>query len=828
MNCDDITTLYLKPKSALSPNDISSVIKAHEDLTHLYQQKESQLRKEHVYKHKIPKKELTHALESLRERLPMLMIHEDDRNVYLVGSKSDVSEAKQFIVGMQAFGMKKEIHSEHLFVPSDSKCTFSKQGGAASHDLFTPKKDLQDTNQRWTARKNSSKKGHDSVESKKIDEQIEKSTEDIFSFRRTEVPREKHVAHNPEWMESGSWLDKNKYTDSLFVSSKPAAPHCVLDRDENIFSKSDLISEEMVTDSETQIKSSKGNKTKQTETGKERKMAANFSREMNSGIKDLTSYRLEIPQIDEGVSVKERKRIDSGQPQSLPIIKPSLNSNLDPNTLHGSATAQTSTSTVESQELKGDKMSKSKPTVTPACLSGDQRAKNFPAMPSGSTLKRSNSFSGKMKKDEAMQMAVDVSAGPKGISQNSEKREIVAMDIILSFRLWLYLTSVYNTEIENLTSDLQIKEKLDKEDITLCLRGVDSEKVGECHRGLKSLIATAKMDFEARTLPLSKFGLSNNKDKILIELCTLLKQRYKTVKVLVMSTDIIILGPKALCDGVEDTMAKVFHEQGNTLENKLPPKPDSLPTSKAPEKVPGHQPTTSAKPHADIKKDLSKISEQNVACSSKKVPQDLSNQTKDTREQDNQSENQNKMKEEKLEQLDKKDPTLMEHDGGTMNIENRETSSGNIITSATRQDKADGETNRDQTSTTVQSTETFIKQINPAISVDQIGDSQGSPGVSDPKNNIMPPHASGNQSLLSCHVCKKEHSTVKQTACGFNCCSECEEVHNSCSICRTSGINGTMTVQESTITLPGFNRDTTLRIIYDIPDGIQGVRLTFV
>ncbi|XP_058262955.1 uncharacterized protein LOC131363963 [Hemibagrus wyckioides] len=807
VNCDDITTLYLKPKSALSPNDISSVIKAHEDLAHLYQQKESQLRKEHVYKREIPEKELTHALESLRERLPMLMIHEDDRNVYMVGSKSDVSEAKQFIVGMRGFGMKKEIHSEHLFVPSDSKCTFSKQGGAASHDLFTAKKDLQDTNQRWTARKNSSKKGHDSVESlKKIDEQIEKSTEDIFSFRRTEVSQEKHVASNPEWMESGSWLDKNKYTDSLFVFSKPSAPHSVLDRDENTFSKS----EEMGTDSETQIKSNKGNKTKQTETGKERKMAANFSREMNSGIKDLTSYRLEIPKNDEGVSVKERKRIDSGQPQSLPIIKPSLNSNLDPNTLHGSATAQTSTSTMESQELKGDKMSKSKLTVTPACLSGDQEAKNFPAMPSESTLKRSNSFSGEMKKDEAMQMAVDLSAGQKGISQNSEKREIIAMDIVLSFRLWLYLTSVYNTEIENLTSDLQIKEKLDKEDITLCLRGVDSEKVGECHRGLKSLIATAKMDFEARTLPLSKFGLSNSKDKLLIELCTLLKQRYKMVKVLVMSTDIIILGPKPLCDEVEDTMAKVFHERGNTLENKLPPKPVSLHSSKGPEKLHGHQPTSSA------------ISEQNVARSSKKVPQVLSNQTKGTREQDNQSQNQNKMKEEKLEQLDKKDPTLMEHDGGTMNIENRDTSSGNIITSATRQDKADGETNRDQTSTTAQSTETFIKQINPAISVDQIRHSQGSPGVSDTKNNIMPPHASGNQSLLSCHVCKKEHSTVKQTACGFNCCSECEEVHNSCRICRTSGIKGTMTIQESTITIPGFNRDTTLRIIYDIPDGIQG------
>lgn len=797
---------------------MSSVIKAHEDLAHLYQQKESHLRKEYVYKCGIPEKELTHALESLRERLPKLMFHEDDRNVYMVGSKSDVSEAKHFIVDMRGLGLKKEIHSEHLFVSSSSKCTFSKQGSADCHDLFMPKKDHQEANQRWIASKNLSEKGHDSVELKNVDEQIEKSTEDIFDLRRTEVSQEKHVPSDLKWIETDSWLDKNKYTDSLFVSSKPSARHSVLDREEKILVKSDISSGEMVIDSETQIKSSKGYKSKQTETGKERKMAANFSKEMYSGIKDLTSYKSEAPKIHEGAYVRERKNPDSGQPHSLPLIKSTKNSN--PNTLHGSASAQISTRTIDSEELKGDKMSKSKLTMTPAGLSGDQGANSFPIMPSGSTLSRSSSFSGRMKKvEEAVQIAVDVSAGQKGISQNSETREIVAMDLVLPFRLWLYLTSVYNTEIENLTSDLQVKEKLDKEDITLCLRGIDSQKVSECHNGLKSLIATAEMDFDARTLPLCKFGLSCNRDKILIELCTLLRQRYKMVKILVMSTDIIIIGPKALCDEVEDTMAKVFQEGGKRLENELSPNSDSLHISKAPEsdlKILAPQPTTPAKPHADIiMKDLSKISDQSVAGSSKNFPQVLSNQTADAREQDNQSRSQKKMKQKKmLKQLDDKDTNLTQHNDGTMNIENRETSSGSIIISAKRQDKADGEMNRDQTITTAQSKETFIDQINSCISVDQMIDSQALPGVSDPKNG-----------LLLCYVCKKEHSTVKQAACGFICCLKCEEVHNNCRICMTSGIKGTMTVQESTITIPGFNRDTTLRIIYDIPNGIQGVRL---
>ncbi|XP_027033467.1 uncharacterized protein LOC113662647 isoform X2 [Tachysurus fulvidraco] len=825
VNCDDITTLYLKPKTALSSHDMSSVIKAHEDLAHLYQQKESHLRKEYVYKCGIPEKELTHALESLRERLPKLMIHEDDRNVYMVGSKSDVSEAKHFIVDMRGLGLKKEIHSEHLFVSSPSKCTFSKQGSADCHDLFMPKKDHQDANQRWIASKNFSEKGHDSVELENVDDQIEESTEDIFDLRRTEVSQEKHVPRDLKWIETDSWLDKNKYTDSLFASSKPSARHSVLDREEKLL-KSDIISGEMVIDSETQIKSSKGYKSKQTETGKERKMAANFSKEMYSGIKDLTSYKSEAPKIHEGAYVRERKNRDSGQPHSLPLIKSTKN--INPHTLHSGVSAQITTSTIDSEELKGDKMSKSKPIMTPACLTVDQGASSFPIMPSESTLSMSSSFSGRMKKvEEAMQIAVDVSAGQKGISQNSETREIVAMDLVLPFRLWLYLTSIYNTEIENLTSDLQVKEKLDKEDITLCLRGIDSQKVSECYSGLKSLIATAEMDFDARTLPLCKFGLSCNKDKILIELCTVLRQRYKMVKILVMSTDIIIIGPKALCDEVQDTMAKVFQEGGKRLENELSPNSDSLHISKAHEtdlNLLAPQPTTPAKPHADIiMKDLSKISDQSVAGSSKKFPQVLSNQTADAREQVNQSRSQKKMKQKKmLEQLDDKDSNLTQDNGGTMNIETRETSSGSIIISATRQDKADGELNRDQTITTAQSKETFIDQINSSISVDQMTDSQALPGVSDPKNNTMPSQANENQSLLLCYVCEKEHSTVKQAACGFISCPKCEEVHNNCRICMTSGIKGTMTVQESTITIPGFNRDTTLRIIYDIPNGIQG------
>ncbi|KAF5890756.1 uncharacterized protein DAT39_019548, partial [Clarias magur] len=802
VNCDDITTLYLKPKAALSEHDMSSVLKAHQDLAHLYQQKESQLRREHVYKQAIPEKELTNALQSLRTRLPKLMIDEQDRNVYMVGSVSDVSEAKQFLSDVRELGVEGKMQSDHPFVPSQSKSTFSKHESSASSgpsdifstslqnpdDLFMPKRDRQDAKMQ-----NSSERKQTSVELKSFEdrsltgqfnfsrERLEKSTEDIFSPRRNDVSQERHVPSDLEWMDHGGLVDKNKCTQSLFESSKPSAPLFILNTNEKVFNTSDMHSDLKVAGSETQITKGKGSKTKQPEAEKERKMAGNFCLETCRSLNDLTSKKHAAPKLDEVADVKERKFPDRGQPRSLPLISTSLHSDLDPNTLLGSASAITSTSQMDFQDRKL--------ALTPACLSGDQDAKSLPITPLGSTLTTSN-------------------------SQSSQTREIVAMDITLPFKLWLYLMAVFKSEIDHLTSDLQVKEKVDKDDITLCLRGVDSEKVSECHQGLKGLFVAAEKDFDVRTLPLSTLGVSNCKDKTLLDLCKCMREHHKMVKVLVMSNDVMILGPKPSCDEVEATMVKVFHKYG-TLEKS--PNQDTSHTSKAPDKdlkLLGDKTTTSTKLDSGIiTKDTSKIPDQSVSHSSRNLPQALPSQTRDNQEQDNQSVSQKKINKEKLEQLDEKDSTLIQRDGGNMNKKNEETSSGSVITSV---DGVDSDKNRAHASITAQRKET---------STQQISQDQGSPRVSEPENDTLTSHASGNLNLLSCYVCKKEYSMVKQLTCGFNFCPKCEkEVHNSCGTCGTSGsaIKGSMSVQESTITIPGFNRDTTLKIVYDIPDGVQG------
>ncbi|KAI5102860.1 hypothetical protein C0J45_6441, partial [Silurus meridionalis] len=677
VNCDDITTLYLKPETARSEHDLGSVKKAHEDLAKLYQHQESQLRKEQVFKPDVPEKELARALESLRVKMPRLMIDVEDRNVYMVGSKSEVSEAKQFIGDLQGFGMGKDVFASSQSRIQGSAAASDPPGGFSathqdSHELFMPKKDLQDTNQIKTFRESSSKRTHYYAELKETDvisqsgqftssQRSENSTVDIFSLRRTDVPQARHVPSDPEWME----LEKNKYTDSHFQFSNPSAPLDFTSGGTDLQSQSDVRG----TGSETLNKSSKEHKNKQTE---------------------------------------------------------------------------------------------SRPTIPTSA---------------GSTLRRSNSFSGRIQKGEnKTQVAEDLSAGQKGLSRNSPTREIAAMDLVLPFKLWLYLTSVYNTEIENMTSDLQVKEILGEDGLTLCLKGVDSEKVYECHRRLKSFIATAEMDFEARTVPLSDLQVSDNKDKTLIELCILMKQRFKMVKLLAMSSDVMILGPRSLCDEVEAAMIKTFRKDGNAANSRPSPGPASLHTSKASNsdfESLGNQSTASAKPDADV---VQTSDPKNAQSATKVLHKDNKRGTQTSIQGES----------------DQKD-------GGITNKKNRGTSCGESI----QKNKADGERVGDDTSRS-QSDQNVTEQPNPDVSPDRRS-------------------ASASNHHLFCYVCAKECDTVKQAACGYNFCAECDKkVHNNCGICVTSGIKGTMSIQESTITIPGFTRDTTLKIVYDIHDGIQG------
>lgn len=69
---------------------------------------------------------------------------------------------------------------------------------------------------------------------------------------------------------------------------------------------------------------------------------------------------------------------------------------------------------------------------------------------------------------------------------------------------------------------------------------------------------------------------------------------------------------------------------------------------------------------------------------------------------------------------------------------------------------------------------------------------------------------------------------MRKTGCGLTLCPQCLlKVHIHCRVCPKAeqvprGIQGRMSVSEMSLSLPGHGRDATVKITYNIPDGVQG------
>ncbi|XP_069093859.1 uncharacterized protein [Pleurodeles waltl] len=80
-----------------------------------------------------------------------------------------------------------------------------------------------------------------------------------------------------------------------------------------------------------------------------------------------------------------------------------------------------------------------------------------------------------------------------------------------------------------------------------------------------------------------------------------------------------------------------------------------------------------------------------------------------------------------------------------------------------------------------------------------------------------------------CEQCKKENTSLQKSHCGHNLCRNCYSSSETCHVCLSlsstnseSVIKGTMTCTTMATSLPGYNNDPSLKIIYDMSDGIQG------
>ncbi|XP_053944133.1 uncharacterized protein LOC128854502 [Cuculus canorus] len=102
---DGITILYLQPPAGAA-GDLDALRRARLDLQQLYQQLEVSLRKEKIAKGGLAmdSQALGALTRELQELYPQLLCHEDEKQLYLIGNVVDVSQAKQ---NLRDFGTRR-------------------------------------------------------------------------------------------------------------------------------------------------------------------------------------------------------------------------------------------------------------------------------------------------------------------------------------------------------------------------------------------------------------------------------------------------------------------------------------------------------------------------------------------------------------------------------------------------------------------------------------------------------------------------------------------------------------------------------------------------
>lgn len=96
-----VTTLILQAKEGQAVRE-GDLREARRDLSRLCQEMESRLCREQLLKECGPREGLQQALEVLQDQLPRLLLGEDGKHISIVGSSSDVMEAKRFLLDLRA------------------------------------------------------------------------------------------------------------------------------------------------------------------------------------------------------------------------------------------------------------------------------------------------------------------------------------------------------------------------------------------------------------------------------------------------------------------------------------------------------------------------------------------------------------------------------------------------------------------------------------------------------------------------------------------------------------------------------------------------------
>lgn len=196
---------------------------------------------------------------------------------------------------------------------------------------------------------------------------------------------------------------------------------------------------------------------------------------------------------------------------------------------------------------------------------------SLPPAGSGITLKRASSFSGSSqpKVDVRSQMSQDDSSKfavrTRPSSSNNCQKQVNALggfsaELTVSQVMWNYIKEVYSIRVDDLTSDVQVKETRSEgsSDVTVMLRGGSQSKLNLCLIGLQRLVSHVSEDFAVSQVRLSELGITNPADENLLACCADVHSCFEKITTHIAKEDLFLVGPQRLCLQVAASLREVF------------------------------------------------------------------------------------------------------------------------------------------------------------------------------------------------------------------------------------------------------------------------------
>ncbi|XP_076609595.1 uncharacterized protein LOC143334620 [Chaetodon auriga] len=730
MTNQGLTSLFLQVATPVGEDgqDQECLKLARKAISSFFQENQTKICRAHLPKSILyPRGGLQMAKENLSVRHPKLLLTEDNQNLYIIGSSSDISEAKQFLLDHSEVRGKKEDVASLLRFPSYDS-------GSSSH---ADEQRAPLTTSSYV----------DSVDERM--DQLLRSEEDE---RRAEGARKYKLA--ARFKDSGLAALGSRPTDfSLRGGLSPSS--------------------------------------RQTRLGP---MLGH----------DVLSETAEIP----------------GERVSRALFQ-----NTGGDILFKSGDVWPSTASIQSKNPLNSHLNDTRPKSFTSPLSATQSSLSggtpLPPVGSGSTLKRASSFSGtpQQKAQVAGQKSQDdtsrstIRARPRSSSFSNQTGKDsqggYTAEVTVSFMMWEHLKEAYGTRVDDLTSDVQMKERHSEgsRDLTLTLRGANSSKVSSCQLGLQKLIDSVKVDFSVQELRLSELGITDTADETLQACCAEVRSRFKKVSIHISKKRLLLLGPEQLCSQVGASLREVFSGDLGQISEQ--------------------QDFSASKWNTSTFEQMGEDSTDLYCYSNPQVMPDGQIGKANGSRQERRINHRGDVQESELvngsmsQPVVRKDPVIKEKVKvvGAVDMDGQKTDAF-VNRSQTGNDKSARHVNG-VGSTTASTDKDLHTKERTMRSTQKNSSQQRQTELEDsPEGSRSGPGGPG----CFC-VCGETEKLMVRTKCGATFCSKClDKVHIHCRVCHEStsrGIQGKMTYSKLHISMPGHKKDCAIKITYCIPDGIQ-------